>query len=151
MLDGYKVMKEKYIFDAAKDFETGSRILAEQFGQRIFPVRAVVVTSAFAIELYLKCLLLLTAGAIPKSHKLVDLYDALPNEVKHLAREKYHVIAPKEGELRDALLEHNETFVEWRYIFERQDREFSLRFKPLLDAATALYDTTFSFRPEWRR
>lgn len=144
-------MDEKYLFDAAQDFETGSRILAEQFGRRILPLRTTVVTLAFAVELHLKCLLRFTAGAIPRSHKLVDLYDALPTEAKDLARAKYHAIAPQAGELRDVLLEHNETFVEWRYIFERQDRAFSLDFQPLRDAATALHDATVSLRPGWRR
>src|SRR5438445_12241453 len=97
----------KYVFDAARDFHTGSEILAGQFGQAVFPLRTTVVSSAFSVELYLKCLLLLTIGTVPKSHKLLDLYDALPTGTKDLAQSKYSDVAPQSGQLRDALAEHN--------------------------------------------
>jgi HEPN domain-containing protein len=139
----------KYIFDAARDFRIGSGMLAERFGPGVFPLRTTVVTSAFSVELYLKCLLLLTTGKVPKLHKLAELHDALLPETKDLANAKYHAIAPHSGQLRDALAEHNDTFVEWRYLFERQDKPFTLNYRSLLDAATCLHETTVSLRTEW--
>lgn len=141
----------KYVFDAARDFQVGSRILADRFGQAVFPLRTTVVSSAFSVELYLKCLLLLTVGNVPKSHKLLDLYDALPTNTKDLAQAKYYAVAPQSGQLRDALAEHNGTFVEWRYIFEKQDKPFNLNYLSLRDAATALNEATLSLQADWRQ
>ena len=141
----------KYVFDAARDFQTGSRILADQFGQAVFPLRTTVVSSAFSVELYLKCLLLLTIGTVPKSHKLLDLYDALPTDTKDVAQAKYYAVAPRSSQLRDVLAEHNGTFVEWRYLFEKQDKPFSLDWLSLRDAATALHEATLSLQPDWRQ
>ena len=138
-------------FHAARDFQTGSGILADRFGRAVFPLRSTVVTAAFSVELYLKCLLRLTAGTIPKSHKLVDLHDALPTDTKDLVKAQYGQVAPKSGGFRDVLLEHNATFVEWRYLFEKQSETFALDYQPLRNAAVALYEAIITLRPDWRR
>jgi hypothetical protein len=139
----------KHIFHAASDFRTGSDILGQRFGQRIWPIRATVVTAAFAAELYLKCLLLLTTRAIPKVHKLVDLYDNLPSETRKAVEASYQSIRPGAA-IREVLIAHNATFVDWRYIFEKQDKPFSLDFGSLRDACAALHETTIGLRPDWK-
>ena len=141
----------EHIFHAARDFQTGSEILADRFGQAVFPLRSTVVTAAFSVELYLKCLLLLTAGSIPRSHKLVDLHDALPSDTKGLVKAKYVEVAPDSGELRDILLEHNATFVEWRYLFEKQSGSFTLNYQPLRNVGIAFYEAVISLRPDWKK
>jgi hypothetical protein len=146
-----KMIDPKYIFDAARDFQIGSGFLAEQFGQPIWPLRSTVVTAAFAAELYLKCLLFLTTNAIPHAHGLVDLFDKLLPETKNLVEEMYHrVTSDSKSSFREALDEHNKTFVDWRYLFEQQDGAFNLNFKPLLNASSALQQAILGFRPEWK-
>lgn len=140
----------KHIFHAASDFRTGSRILDQRFGQPIWPIRATVVTGAFAAELYLKCLLLLTTNVIPRVHKLVDLYDNLPPEMRKGVEAHYQSIHPGGGAIRDVFVTHNATFVDWRYIFEKQDGPFGLDFATLRDACTALHEATVGLRPHWK-
>ena len=133
----------RYVFDAAQDFHVASRVLEGCSGQRVFPLRSAVVTVAFAVELYLKCLSELTTGQKPrKLHTLVDLYDCLPDSARGRCRQ----VAPA---LTDILLQHNNTFVDWRYIFEKQSETFTLDLQSLRQAASALYRVITALQPDW--
>ena len=140
----------KHIFDAASDFQIGSSILGEQFGQPIWPLRATVVTGAFAAELYLKCLLELASIAIPKVHRLTDLYELLPPDKRITVNAQYKKIHSDGGDILDVLVAHDATFVDWRYIFDKQHEGFCLDFGTLRDACIALREAILLLRPDWR-
>ena len=41
------------------------------------------------------------------------------------------------------------TFTEWRYIYEKQDTEFFLNYKPLYELVQVLDKTVREMKPEW--
>ena len=140
----------KHIFDAASDFLVGSSILGEQFGQPIWPMRATVVTGVLAAELYLKCLLELTSTAVPKVHKLEELYERLPPGTRNAVDSQFKSIHSDGGAILDVFVAHSATFVHWRYIYEKQSEAFSLDFKTLRDACVALHEAILVIQPDWR-
>ncbi len=100
---------------------------------------ALVTNSAFAIELYLKCLIHIETGKLKKSqHNLRKLFGKLREETQQEIEKQFNALpintteydlsnAPKEAReatesrprnFRDALKTGAEAFVEWRYLYE---------------------------------
>ena len=50
----------------------------------------------------------------------------------------------------DVFVAHNSTFIDWRYIFQKQSEKFCLDFKILRAACIALHKATLVFLPDWR-
>lgn len=89
---------------------------------QIIPASPFVVNAAFSLELYLKTLLVLSNGK-PWGHELLKLYDALPDNLKADLQSEAQKLAPTQGEMpdvqmRDMLAMLNESFEEWRYVYE---------------------------------
>jgi hypothetical protein len=75
-----------------------------------------VVCQAFAIEQFLKLLLLLETGEYPdREHALDTLFDGLPSRVQ----EQIDAKCPWEGAAREYLVDARHSFVEWRYPHEK--------------------------------
>lgn len=90
----------------------------------------IVTNAAFACELFLKALLQKN-NRLKSSHRLLDLFQALPGEIKD------DIISLKDGELFiKELTKISCLFEEWRYIYERQ--LISLNFKFLVNFAEEL-------------
>lgn len=114
--------------------------------QRIAPA---AMNFTFAVELLLKGLHSLTTRMNLKTHKLWDLYEQLPSDIKQRIEDKYNiykslkfddltairtVVTPNNekgneektnntniiSDLRDLLLIHNNAFEDWRYLYEVQ-------------------------------
>lgn len=79
------------------------------------------VNSAFACEVFMKAILKYQEIKTPKSHKLRELYDALPDELKEwvkqvVSRGFHDIWTDVWGQ--DYLDEISNAFVEWRYSYE---------------------------------
>ena len=86
-----------------------------------FYTSPVVINSAFACEVFMKALLLHHGKKMPKSHKLRDLYEALPDKTKDWVKQTTSL------GFRDfwfdlwgfeILDQVSNAFVEWRYRYE---------------------------------
>lgn len=124
----------KWLRDAALDFSLGSAMLEKHFGDPRFPLRAMVVTKVFAIELFLKFLAAKETNAVPEGHDLFDLYTNLSENSRNAILQSYRGRRP----LIDVLNENRHAFIEWRYVYEKQGASFSLDLNGLGDVVTAL-------------
>ncbi|WP_157484935.1 hypothetical protein [Gilvimarinus polysaccharolyticus] len=121
-----EISKAKRIFDQAQSFANTSAYLYEhdlkkrpRNPQSICPF---VVNSAFAAEMYLKCLQEINAE-ITDTHILTSIFKTIPNKIKDKINKKtkelecqYEV---KAGTLfKDHLKNINHAFVQWRYVYE---------------------------------
>lgn len=113
------------ILDAARDFRIGSEMLALRFGQTVFPLRSTIVTGAFSIELYIKFLMAVNNVAVAKKHDLAKLYVNLPSAVQQRVAVAYE----GNGSVEQALGQFKGVFVDWRYVFEKQDTALSLNWR----------------------
>lgn len=82
-----------------------------------------VVNAAFSVELYLKTLHVVTSGSHAHQHKLLDLYDSLPDTRRTELQDQAVLVAAEHGEgpqvqLRNLLTMLNDAFVQWRYVYE---------------------------------
>jgi hypothetical protein len=127
---------------------------------------AVVTNMAFAIELYLKCLIHLETGQLIKSeHNLRKLFARLTKETQKEIEAQFNAgqkspdydlsNAPEHiktmnaklpKNLQEALKVGGDAFIEWRYLYENADgNPFSLFALPSILNASIL-----KRKPEWR-
>ena len=145
-------INHKYVFDAANDLRIGSEILNSKFGETVFPVRSTIVTAAFSTELYLKCLLFVSGKDIPRGrqgHNLKILYKALGSGLQQKINKKFKAANQGSQTILDIMDDFKNTFTEWRYIYEKQDTEFFLNYKPLYELVQVLDKTVREMKPEW--
>ena len=93
-----------------------------------FYTSPVVANSAFACEVFLKAILKFKEIEAQKVHKLRELYDMLPNELKERIKQEVSCGCP--GIWRDCfgldyLDKVSNAFVEWRYSYEHDFRIIS--------------------------
>lgn len=78
-----------------------------------------LVNSAFACEVFLKTILNWYDIKPPKSHKLKDLYEAIPEEIQTFIKSKFHY---RGGWISSSGLTHleilSDAFYDFRYIYE---------------------------------
>ncbi|MCJ8053919.1 hypothetical protein GB928_018845 [Shinella curvata] len=118
-----------------------------------------VVTSAFALELMLKCILKIEDRKIPREHEFDSLFSRLSDEAKRILQKKWddsydiegaRALAAVTGQtssltLYDALKNSRHAFKQWRYLFETGGvARFDL--SVLLKAAN---DYILERKPEW--
>lgn len=116
-----------------------------KMSQEVGDLVACVTNLSFAIELYLKALLIHSKLPVPKTHDLSILYDKLPDNLKKLIEDTYDICWRKEWlgrratitlakgppqippwddnskrstSLSDLLKRSKDLFESWRYIFE---------------------------------
>lgn len=142
----------RHVFDAANDLRIGSEILESRFGQPVFPLRSTVVTSALSAELYLKCLLYISGKKVPrgrKGHDLSALYQRLETNLQQQIVSNFKSTKHDPQKILDLIDEFKDTFMDWRYIYERQMNNFLLNFKALRAFVQALDKTVREERPQW--
>ena len=96
-----------------------------------FSIAPFIVNAAFGIEIYLKTLAKIH-GKNLKGHELLKLFDSLPSEAKksidatmpHCAKERGITLPIN---FRNCISELNNTFVEWRYIYEKEHSEVHIQ------------------------
>lgn len=104
------------IMRQARSFEMATRLLHETKSSEL--TVPFIVNGCFCIELLLKALLI-KSTTIKSSHELIKLYQLLPDEVKSSLSKRYYDL--NFDTLESALLNLNNTFVEWRYMHEKTD------------------------------
>lgn len=121
-------MENERILHAARDFRIASEILKGRFGQPVFPLRSTIVTMAFSIELYLKYLTSCANIKIEREHDLLKIYNKLPASIKDDITATFKGPRP----IPDILEDFKMLFVDWRYIYDKQDRAISINDIPSL-------------------
>ena len=119
-----------------------------------------MVLSAFAIELFLKCLLLLEGKELDRTHTLNVLFRKLSHKRKRRieevwdkeARPKVDTLRRKFGlshpsDLSNALATCGKAFEHMRYGYEDPDRQVFY----LGELPTILWRTILELRPEWAK
>jgi hypothetical protein len=120
-----------------------------------------LVITAFAAELYFKCLLCHATGNIPRGHYLHHLYSKLPNNYQTTLNKYWSLIVKDREEmlrnledqgestlprdLNGALVEGNKAFEQLRYIYEGPE---AFRFN-LSELPIALRRTILEIEPTW--
>ena len=135
-------MTHQWILDAARDFRIGSAMMGSPFAQPVFPLRSAVVTLALSLELYLKYLAARSLGEPKPGHDLSRLYEALPQSIRDTITRHYAHSRP----IADVLQAHKDAFVEWRYIYEKQDGSFTADIQSLRHLSDALEATAAELR-----
>lgn len=127
-----------------------------------------VVISAFAIELYLKCLICIETGSARRGHSLKKLFEMLSQETQRRICEIWDSevrpmrddwwdqleahsspgAAPVPRDLRDALASAEHTFEKVRYIYEKGASSIVF---VLSDLPTVLRRVIVEMQPSWRR
>ena len=147
-------VNHKHIFDAANDLRIGSEILESKFGEPVFPLRSTVVTAAFAAELYLKCLLYVCGKDVPRGrdgHNLKTLYEALGNDLQQKVETHFKESVHGTQTIRALTEEFQNTFNDWRYIYEKQSNTFLLlNFKSLRTLVQVLDKSVREMKPDWK-
>jgi transcriptional regulator with XRE-family HTH domain len=160
-----KPVKPKEVFRTAWGFSQTARILIERYRKQdghhfIAPL---AVNSALAVELYLKCLLLLEGKSYAPVHDLKSLFDSVDTDDKErikqfftedIARKEYiKRIQASNPEMRyevEPILEAaNKAFEEWRYIFEEKD--YTRYYYGLEEVREAVERIILEIKPEWGR
>jgi hypothetical protein len=151
--------------------QTASKVLKDDkiYGYQILAPAA--VNFGFAIELFLKGLLLSTTKMRIDSHELLNLYKHLPRAIKVQIETRYskHIFLDEDGKeirslrmvvykgnksigpkqhpedksLKQILKKHNRTFDNWRYLFEvgEDGYELDIDFRSLHCLIKAMIET----------
>jgi hypothetical protein len=116
---------------------------------------AYAMNRSFAFELYVKCLLLLKKRTVPKHHRLLHLFNELPSPLRRQIAKDYRTFMHRTDSgkisgggshsLTRVLRDQNTTFVDFRYLYER-DAPAAVTTLPI---CTAIRTTTLRLRPEW--
>jgi hypothetical protein len=160
----YNLSLEQSIYVQAKGFHRAADSLAFGLDKDPFRATAVVTNSAFASELYLKCLIILETGQLIKNqHDLRKLFLKLHEDTQKAIERNFDqemAKAPEISEaakvrtggrkpprtLREALTQGGDAFIKWRYLYEDE----SLEFFALFPLPKFLEQTILTRKPEWR-
>ena len=119
--------EERKMFLQAVAFTNTANLLWERYfkdgitTESQIGVSPLVVNSALAIELYLKCLGR-AFGASLRGHNLIALYASLPDAARAAIEQHRKKLAASQGvsaTIPEILAELKNTFVDWRYIYEK--------------------------------
>ncbi len=118
------------------------------------------INHAFAIEMYLKCLLLITKSEKQKGHNLGKLFDQLSKDVKARLNKKYKQLyvqaiedrfnTRKPHSLGEKLKRAHEYFLNARYYFEENYRMDRYKRYELYDITGSIKEIIFELQPELR-
>jgi hypothetical protein len=118
----------KSIYRLALSFDTAVALMQNTFanhrnvGRLIFPLS---VCSAFALELYLKCLIVIEGQAAPRTHDLAALFAQLSADAQADIKRRYNEYRaglpdgfPINHDIEDALKKSARAFEKLRYVYE---------------------------------
>ena len=157
----FRVFRQAEIFLAASDL-LSNFILPPGIVPGASDARMVIprmMNRAFALELYLKCLILLDGGTIPMSHEYDVLFNRLSDLTKADLERRYEEsiqsnsvalaikshFASAEFGLPQVLAAEARAFVRWRYVFEGVPPSFLSEW--LLQAAR---ERALDCNPDWQ-
>ena len=160
--------REQFIFSSADAFKRASRLAlegverAEGAGEKFHLGIVYGVNGAFAVELYLKCLLAVECGQIPATHNLKDLFYQLSRESQRKLKRDHDKRIQDNSMLvgfrqrlgiktdLDSLLEDGQdVFKQFRYMFEGvPDRTKPLGFA-LEPFGELVRNRILDLRPKW--
>lgn len=118
-----------------------------------------LVLESLAAELYLKALLAIAPGTVPKSHDLYELFRQLPRNTKATLRKRHSEVARKDAFLMslcesgfelslDSLLKLNkDSFAQYRYLHEGKAKSAFL-LSVFIECARQFI---LELHPEWER
>lgn len=87
--DAFFRLSQPFIESVPSEFAKAERYAAENIGD----VSAAAVNLAFAIEIYLKALLVGTGKSFPNEHSLLVLFDALGEDLRERAKAEFDAAA----------------------------------------------------------
>jgi HEPN domain-containing protein len=152
------------VFKSASSFKRAAGLLkqAHEDGDwdMLFPF---ATNSALAAELFMKCLMHLDGVKVPQAHSLKKLFRNLHQSHRERIRKHFDEAVKKKPyipkveafepdfkfELDKVLEATDNSFEEWRYIFE--DREGTVRFFGMEEFVDALQAYLLSLEPAWVR
>lgn len=122
-----------------------------------------LVLSAFASELFMKCIIYLETGKLERGHHLKNLFHRLSPDSRALIERLWAEYAPTQDAFWDAvenqtgmkaardllgcLAEGNQAFEQIRYSYEDQSNRSRFR---LADLPRMLREAVLAIKPEWR-
>jgi HEPN domain-containing protein len=154
------------VFASAEHFNRSMGILRSQMiGPEMVAVIAqpVMAMSAFTSELYLKCLLCIQSGNVPRGHHLKNLYSNLERSTRRRIEKRWDAYIPSQAEMYDfaekelghpiprdlesALKMGALSFEEMRYLFEEGATQAQFM---LMDLPQILQSVVLEMKPEWQ-
>ncbi len=121
----------------------------DQEGAPVIALCPMIVSCAFAAELYLKALATLGTGRPPiRGHKLHLLFGRLSDQTRPVIADAYKARTGRDATaLVGDLRAFSDAFIEWRYIFEGAGRQ--VRVNLLIAFVQASYEAVRKLYPEW--
>jgi hypothetical protein len=108
----------------------------------------IVTNTAFAIEIFIKCLLESKGIAVPEHHDLFKLFKLLPaEERKAILEETQRVSGVQSSQMIATLSRNADLFVRWRYVHETLPTALDLQ--PLAAFANGLKRRIDTSNPSW--
>jgi hypothetical protein len=153
--------KAREIFDHACRFLGTDQLLRKigtpESGWALTIVHPTMVLSAFAAELFLKCLLVLEGAAVPSTHRLDVLFKRVSHKRQRKIQELWEVDGrPKlipfcrshnlPSDLSNALVKCGSAFENLRYYYEQPDKVVYY----IGDFAWIVMRAIVELKPEWR-
>ena len=139
-------IEQDMIDQANAFFQAGSRCEADF---RLSPnvrntlIAPAVVCYAFALEIYMKLLCHITQISVKKNHNLIEQFDALPESAIKIMAKHYRTSEP---ELRKDIEAISNAFVEWRYLYEKNEAQISITV--LSNICFSLHNTIKELNPK---
>lgn len=152
----------KEVFEQAERFHLTAMVLSERFREtnNASYIMTMCVNSAFAIELYLKCLLFIEKGKYPdRIHKLDELFNKVSHKNQKILCEYYNKFTD-EGRIKSKILEIHpdrktdliselsesaNAFTLIRYIFDNKHFVYTVG-----DLKNPLHRLIMELKSEWR-
>ncbi|RWG07346.1 HEPN domain-containing protein [Mesorhizobium sp.] len=117
-------------------------------GTSVMATSPMIVNYAFAIELYLKSLLIASNGA-RRGHNLEELFRRLRDADREEIERRYEALGGRTPtQLAGDLASYARAFEEWRYIFETK-RRIAIAAYSLYDLARACFFVIGERNPSW--
>jgi hypothetical protein len=139
--------EQEMLYQAIAFFQAGSRCSADF---KLSPnvtnslTAPATVCYTFALEIYLKLLSHMAQVAIKRKHTLSILFDTLPKNYIQIIVKHYNLT---EAELRKAITDVSNAFVEWRYLYE-QNELLVVSIEVLSNICTALHRAVREIKPD---
>jgi len=123
--------KSKEIFNAAKSFYSGAKVILESAQSNMrdqtiktfhFPILPCITNMVFSLELFIKCLLVVEGKNPRHIHNIYKLYEELSEKTKN----SLFIKASERKEGESLLQEIANAFEDWRYSYEKSFLEINL-------------------------
>lgn len=118
------------IFNSAVSFEGAATLTEHPIPtaplQYWWPIQPTIVNFVFALELYLKCLLTIQGKEFKKNHQLSEFFKVLEESSRKEITDR---LGYKDEELFLAKIEEiDKALIEWRYIYEHDNKQIDIEF-----------------------